>query len=1289
MTIKKVLIHICMLLLCPLCIEAQKFDYIDTKGYTIHSVFRDSRDILWLGTNDGIMTYAQLLSQTPNGYQRNPQLNGIIVNIEEDKLGRLLLQVQSNKYMIYDPKTNKLILQVDQYLQHEGIPVKYDFSLSADTQGNYWVGGKRELYVFNPQTRKKRHQTMPSQGGNIVSIYANSNKETVVVCEKSIYFINKQSLRATYLSPTPETFNYQFFYLQADSKGNIWLASPAKLHRFDIKKRQWKHYSQTMFDITQLRLLPHDQMMVPTSNTGIFIFDENGEQAKHLLPTPMTGLINKHILNAYFDSANENIWVIYHKQGLGVAHYSTKNYRLRTLPSLNEQMANDVIALAENKNHQLWLGTEDNGAYLVSATYNGEGKIVDNQQPNNTAVSILCDSKGKVWTGLYRRGLKCNDGTSYFDGYSPYSLVEGPDGSIYASLMGLGLWKLNPTTHQTTLVEDENLWLMQCVRQGDMLYTASAKFIHCINMRTGEKRSIPGSVFGNSNFNAGTKALCIDRRGWLWIVNYASYSEVEIYDTRKGKFFTTHALKNYVLNSVVEDKDGNLWFGTSNGIVRLKVEDAAKRKFSCYSFIYGSQKNQYYNERCALCLSDGRLLFGATDGYMLFNPREITKFKNGNAQTNLMFTSLRINSQYVNPQPADAAHAVCKGDFSFVKNLDLKYDENNLVLEFCPRNEKHNAFANYYYKVEELSSEWMPLSNYQILLTNLRPGTYKLLIKEQPNQLSKESIEYEALSIIVHPPFWLSTWAYLIYIVLCGGALFFIYRYFTNRRRYLEKMRMMRMKARHEQEMNDMKLQFFTNVSHDLRTPLTLIITPLEEMLNKVKDSEQQNILGTMLRNAKRLFVLVNQILDIRSLEVSTVKLCKNPTDLIDLLQGEYSSFANLAESRKINFHFETNIQELVLDTDTDKMTKMVENLLSNAFKYTEEHGEIILKVHDEGNQLQISVTDTGMGIKDEDKAHIFEPFYMGKDNHTQESNGIGLSIVKQYAQLLGGSIEVEDNQPKGTIFKLTFPITAAPRNTTEGTISKSNQKNLLVVEDNIDLLNYLSSTLSVEYNIYQATDGKQALNILKGTDIDLIISDVMMDGMDGITLCKKVKQNIETCHIPVILLTAKSLEQDELEGLQMGASDYVTKPFSMEILRLRIKAQLERVGKAQRTFKEKAEVNPSEVTITTLDQQLLADCIAYVEQNIDNCSLSPEDLANGVNLSRTTLYKKLRSITGDTPVEFIRIIRLKRAKQLLEQDHFYVAEVAGKVGFNNPKTFARYFHEEFGCYPSEIYQKK
>ena len=792
---------------------------------------------------------------------------------------------------------------------------------------------------------------------------------------------------------------------------------------------------------------------------------------------------------------------------------------------------------------------------------------------------------------------------------------------------------------------------------------------------------------------------------------------MEIYDTKHGKYFTTNALKNYVLNSVIEDKDGNLWFGTSNGIVRLKVEDAAKRKFSCYSFIHGSQKNQYYNERCALRLSDGWLLFGATDGYMLFNPREITKLKNHDTQANLMFTSLRINSRYLNPQPSDADNAICKGDFSFVKNLDLKYDENNLVLEFCPRNEKHNTFANYYYKVEGLGKEWMPLSNYQILLTNLRPGTYKLIIKEQPNQLSKDSIEYEALSITIHPPFWLSTWAYLFYIGLCCGALYFIYRYLTNRRRYLEKMRMMRMKAQHEQEMNDMKLQFFTNVSHDLRTPLTLIITPLEEMLNKVGDSEQRSILRTMLRNAKRLFILVNQILDIRSLEVSSIKVRKSTTDIIGLLQGEYNSFLSLAESRKINFHFETNIKELVLDTDTDKMTKMVENLLSNAFKYTEEHDEVILKAHYADNQLQISVADTGIGIKDEDKAHIFEPFYMGKNSLAKESSGIGLSIVKQYAQLLGGSVEVVDNKPKGIIFQLTFPIAPAPDGMREGSISLSTpiqdcqdmemenvqpqseegkepatgnpRKQLLVVEDNIDLLEYLSNTLSVEYHIWQATDGKQALDILKGTDIDLIVSDVMMDGMDGITLCKNVKQNIETSHIPVILLTAKSLEQDELEGLQMGASDYVTKPFSMEILRLRIKAQLERVGKAQRTFKEKAEVNPSEVTITTIDQQLLADCIAYVEQDIDNSNLSPEDLASGVNLSRTTLYKKLRSITGDTPVEFIRIIRLKRAKQLLEQDHFYVAEVAGKVGFNNPKTFARYFHEEFGVYPSEVNQKK
>ena len=1280
-------------LLCAFIAKAQRFDYIDTKGYSIHSVFKDSKGILWLGTNDGIMSYAQLLSQSPNGFKRSPQLNGLIVSIEEDRLGRLLLKLQSNKYMIYSPKENKLIKKVDQYLQQAGIPIKYDFNLTTDSSGNYWIGGKKKLYIFNPKDKKVRHTTMPQQAGDIIAIHAKNPQNAIVACEKEMYLINKGNLSPIKLCHLPEAYNFQYFYIQTDSKGNIWMASPAKLHRFDIKQKTWRNYEQSMFDIAPIRMLPDDQLLVPTSNTGVFIFDNNGNEAKHLLPSPLTGLINKHVLYAYYDTDYENIWLTYHKQGLAVAYYSTKNYRLRTLPSINDQTANDIIALAESQDHQLWMGTEDNGAFCISLPNADDYHILSNQHTNKTIVSMLCDSKGRTWTGLYRLGLHCSDGYNYFKGFSPYCLTEAPNGDIYVSLMGLGLWKIDHATRKSVLVENENLWLMQCVTQGDMLYTASPKFIHCINMRTGKKRHIPGSVFGNSNFNAGCKSLCIDSRGWLWINNYSSYSETEIYDTRHNKFFTTNALKGYVVNSVVEDKEGNLWFGTTNGIVRLKVEDTKQHRFSTYCYLYGTQKNQYYNERCAIRLSDGRLLFGATDGFMLFNPQEITHTQVKKKQPCLIFTSLRINSEYINPKPVDTKNTLCVGDFPFVKTLDLKYNENNLVLEFCPRNEMHNSFENYYYKIEGISQEWMPLSNYQIVLSNLQPGTYHLLIREQPTQQLSESIEYEALTITVHPPFWLSPYAYLLYIGLTIGLFYLLYRYFTNRRRYLEKMRMIRLQAKHEQEMNDMKLQFFTNVSHDLRTPLTLIITPLEELLNTVGDMKMQNILSTMLRNAKRLFFLVNQILDIRALDASAVKVITTQQDVIELLRREYQSFQSIANSKRMNFHFEANVESLVIETDVDKVTKMVENLLSNAFKYTDNGGTIVLSAHQQDKNLQISVSDTGKGISGEDKKNIFEQFYMGKESNRKESSGIGLSIVKQFAQQLGGSVSVSDNKPKGSIFRITLPVqsvTEAKGNkSTQQEVTDGEKKTLLVVEDNIDLLQYLSSTLSETYHVYQATDGRQALEILKATEVNLIVSDVMMAGMDGMTLCKNVKKNIETSHIPVILLTAKSLEQDELEGLQMGASDYITKPFSMEILRLRIKAQLERVSIAQRNFKEKVDVSPSEVTITTLDQQLLSACIAFVEQHIDKASLSPEELASGVNLSRTTLYKKLRSITGDTPVEFIRILRLKRAKQLLEQDHLYVAEVAARVGFNNPKIFSRYFHDEFGIYPSEVEQKK
>lgn len=1321
---KSTILGLLLILSCFLSVQAQKFDYIDTKGNSIHSIFKDSRGILWLGTNDGIMTYAQLLSQTPNGYIRSPFLNGIIVNIQEDKLGRLVLTAQSNKYTIYSPKDNKVIRQVDQYFQKAGIPIKYDFELSVDGKGDYWLGAKQNLYIFDPQTRKHRHIAIPKNGGNIAAIQTTKEKRAIIVCTKNIYLVDAKTYKAQFLCTLPEIYNYQLFYAQEDSKGNIWLASSSRLHRFDIQQHKWKEYPIKMFDINTITLLKDDQLLVPTTNTGVFIFDSQGETHRQLLPSQFTGLINKHILGAYYDRESNNIWLNYHKQGMAVAAYTSHTTHPHTLSPLGKETENDIIALTETADHTLWMGTEDNGAYHLKAAPAGSVAQIDNVLSNSfqgsTVVGLLTDSKGRTWTGLYRFGLHCSDGSSYFQGYSPYSMLESPTGEIYVSLMGLGLWKINPITHQTTQVEDENLWLMQIISKGDMLYTASPKYIHCINMRTGKKKRIPAERFGDSNFGAGCRALCIDRRGWLWIINYASNAETDIYDTKTGKCFTTHALEHYVVNSVVEDRDGNLWFGTTNGIVRLKVEDAKKQHFSTHCYIYGTQRNQYYNERCALRLSDGRLVFGAIDGYMLFDPRQIAQYDPHDNQPSLIFTSLRINSEYINPEETDSKDAICTGDFCYVKELNLKYDENNLVLEFCPRNANRNSFKTYYYKVEGVTRDWMPLSNYQIVLSHLPSGTFHLLLREQPNQQETGSIEYEALTITVHPPFWLSIWAYILYIGIAITLISFIYRYYTHRRRFVMKMKIMHLKAKHEQEMNDMKLQFFTNVSHDLRTPLTLIITPLEELIGKVSDRQMHETLDTMLRNAKRLFFLVNQILDIRALDVKSVKVFKSREDIVALMHKEYESFLSISKMRKMKVSLESNVSQLMMDTDSDKLTKIIENLLSNAFKYTQNEGEIQLRLHYAEEKVEISVADTGTGISDEEKKHIFTPFFMGDNGYKKESSGIGLSIVREFTQQLGGSISVEDNLPQGTIFRITLPcesknlsIVQTPLREDNSTLLAEHQETpntqepektpktseklpmdhskqtLLIVEDNIDLLHYLSETLSQDYNICQATDGQQALDILKAMEINLIISDVMMAGMDGLTLCRKVKQTIETSHIPIILLTAKSLQQDEMIGLQLGANDYITKPFSMEILRLRIKSQLERVSTARQTFKEKAEVNPSEVTITTLDEQLLSDCIAFVEKNIAQVSLSPEDVANGVNLSRTTLYKKLRSITGDTPVAFIRIIRLKRAKQLLEQDRLYVAEVAARVGFNNPKTFARYFHDEFGVYPSEITGRK
>ena len=616
--------------------------------------------------------------------------------------------------------------------------------------------------------------------------------------------------------------------------------------------------------------------------------------------------------------------------------------------------------------------------------------------------------------------------------------------------------------------------------------------------------------------------------------------------------------------------------------------------------------------------------------------------------------------------------------------------------------------------MEGFNNDWLtlPVGVHNVTFTNLAPGKYVLRVKAI-NSDGYVGIKEATLGIVVNPPFWMSWWAYLLYAAGLVVVLFLARYRMLKREREKFHLQQIENEVAKNEEINNMKFRFFTNVSHELRTPLTLIISPLEGMLKETTDELQSTRLQLMYRNAQRLLHLVNQLLDFRKGEMSTHQLSLSEGDIISYVHSVCNSFLLMADKKHIQFSFFSGIDTFSMAFDADKVGKIVMNLLSNAFKFTPEGGRVTVMIeHVTGtpDTLEIKIADTGIGISDVDKEHIFDRFYQADHKGVEETtgNGIGLSLVRDFVTLHEGEVKVFDNIGTGSVFVIQFPVKHVEtqvqlpeetgmsvgdeedREMKEEVREETGRKDsplLLVVDDNEDFRIFMRYSLELQYRVKLAVNGNEAWEMMQEELPDLVISDVMMPQMDGNELCRLIKQDKRTAHIPVILLTARQNTEAKLEGLQTGADDYVTKPFNMTILVLRIRKLIE-LSRYHRVTQGMIDPAPSEIVITSLDEKLIEKAIKYVEDNMSRTELSVEELSRELGMSRVHLYKKLLQITGKTPIEFIRVIRLKRAAQLLRESQLHVSEVAFEVGFNNPKYFSRYFKDEFGVLPS-VYQEK
>lgn len=620
--------------------------------------------------------------------------------------------------------------------------------------------------------------------------------------------------------------------------------------------------------------------------------------------------------------------------------------------------------------------------------------------------------------------------------------------------------------------------------------------------------------------------------------------------------------------------------------------------------------------------------------------------------------------------------------------------------------------TGYMYKLNGFDSDWLYTTDNKLTYTNLAPGTYTLMVKTvNGNGISNGKTS--SLKITITPPFHKSWIAYVLYALLLAGIIMLIRAYMKHNAAQKYQLLQIQQEAKQKHELDDMKLRFFTNISHDLRTPLTLILTPLEYVIERTGDPATKNKLVMARNNAMRLLGMVNQLLDFRKSDMTGHTLNAAGGDIVETVKNLCDTFVEYSEQHNIALTFFSPIDKLYMMFDKDKIDKIVMNLLSNAFKFTPEMGRVDVSLDiircsgDTPDLLEIKVADNGCGISDEHKKHIFERFYQIQRNDSDQfvsGSGIGLNLVKEFVTLHGGIVEVHDNIGKGSVFVVRIPIRqaiAAQEDTKPNAAAQISEEvdanpeqpadshpdeddtrsTILLVDDNDDFRMFLKDCLKGDYRIYDAPDGVKAWNMIPELQPDIIVSDVMMPEMDGNELCRRVKNDIRTSHILVILLTARAAKEHELKGLETGADDYITKPFNLNILTLRIKNLLQR---RKNNRLQPMEISPSKINVTPLDRILIQKAIKYVEDNMSRSELSVEELSSELAMSRVHFYKKMMSITGRKPIEFIRIIRLKRAAQLLAESQLGIAEIAYQTGFNNLNLFRKYFKNEFGVLPSE-----
>ncbi len=1000
-----------------------------------------------------------------------------------------------------------------------------------------------------------------------------------------------------------------------------------------------------------------------------------------------------------------------------------------------------VTRILEEKNRNIWIGTNGSGIYLFESdnkSYKHFPKIPENfQKVGGTSVfAIYEDSKGIIWTGTYKGGLCRYDKKSgLFVSYLPNpenpnsishndvrDILEDKEGKLWIATNGGGLnlfdrdkqifyhFRHNPartnsiiSNYCLKILEDKkgNLWIG--TYEGLSVFNSkNRKFINYSH----------NNNIKNSLSNDWIYSILEDSKSNIWIGTAEGFDLFEPATQSFKHYYNFNGLPDNTINGILEDNNCNLWLSTNNGISKF---DPAHNVFTNYDYRDGLQGKEFFYGSCFKS-RDGTMFFGGLSGINIFDPGNIVL---NDYKPPVVIKNIKINNKLLN-----------RRDWLFSENpkIVLSYKQNTISFDFAALNYIEPQRNLYSYKLEGFNTDWVFAGTQTTCTyTNLSPGGYVFMVKGSNND-DVWNNRGAIITLIIKAPLWKTYWAYSFYILILFAMLYLYTKYTIVKISTKKDFLLEHYKREKSEELNQLKIKFFTNVTHEFRTPLTLIIAPLEKMMNSKKTNKNQLLL--IYKNAKRLLHLVNQLMEFRKIDSKNLNLKVQKGDIVDFIKQVTDAFTGLAKQKQISFEFNPLIDSIELWFDHDKVEKILYNLLSNAFKFTPKNGRISVTVGNtedtglpgdkQSKYVEIIVKDTGIGIPDEDLTKIYSEFYQVNNHSGQIGTGIGLALTKELVELHKGKITVTSELQKGSCFTVYLPVGnkhfSADIISDENIYSFSpsgihelinNEFNnfyneiiyseepeeapsepgapaIMLVDDNDELRLFMRSSLKLKYRIIEAANGKEALEIAVQKSPDIIITDVMMPLMNGIELCRKLKDNIHTSHIPVIILTAKDNTDEKIESLKSGADDFIPKPFNENELLLKIQNVINTRKKLQDKFKRDLIIEPKEITVTSADEKFLAHIMKIVESNINNPDFDIVSSVSDIGISRSVLYRKMQKLINQSPHEFVNSIRLIKAAKLLSQKKMKVSEVAYEVGFNDPLYFSKCFKKQFGKAPSD-----